>query len=296
MIFGRVIRISYTSRGLAYLPAFVATEQGFFKDEGLDTELIQMRSNLGVLALLNHNIDYSLSFGGTLDGAVAGYPIKVLLVLSDRSPQYFVSGKRYLSGTDLKGTLIGANRLGGSNEQVIVKVLEHLGLQRSEYKLVSLGDEAVRLVALMNGRIAATVLSPPGPAIARRSGCNVLARVSDIVFSPQSLVATHKNRPTENPGEVRAIVKTFVRSLEFMSRPENRPALVRVISKTFNTTSQDATESLDMVLSAFSKNGLMDSKDIRLALKEAAARSGTKEPPDPNEIFDFKILRQLVSK
>lgn len=296
VLFGRVIRISYTSRGLAYFPAFIAVEQGFFKDEGLDVELIQMRSNLSVIALLNRNIDYTLSFGGTLEGAVAGYPIKVLMVLSDRSPQYFVSGKQYSSAGSLKGALIGLNRMGGTNEYVINKVLEHLGLKRSDYKLVGLGDEAVRVVALINGRIAGTILSPPGPAIVRRSGGNILARVSDIMFSPQSLVATHKSLPAENPGEVRAIVKTFVRSLDFMSRPTNKPDLVKVISKTFNVASQDATESLEMVLSSFSKNGLLDLADMRLAVKDAAMRSGTKEPPDPNEIFDFNILRQVLSK
>src|ERR1051325_11723484 len=225
MLLARAIRISYTSRGLAYFPAFIAAELGFFKDEGLDVELIQMRSKLSVIALLNRNIDYPLSFGGTVEGAVAGYPIKVLMVLSDRSPQYFVTGKGYSNAAHLKGTLIGLNRMGGTNEYVINKVLDHLGLKRSEYKLVSLGDEAIRLVALMNGRIAGTILSPPGPAVVRRSGGNVLARVADIMFSPQSLVATHKNLPAENPAEVRAIIKTFVRSLDFMHRAENRASL-----------------------------------------------------------------------
>lgn len=38
--------ISYSSRSYAFLPAQVAAAKGFFKDEGLEPLLIQMRSQV----------------------------------------------------------------------------------------------------------------------------------------------------------------------------------------------------------------------------------------------------------
>ncbi len=59
--------ISYSSRSYAFLPAQVAAAKGFFKDEGLEPLLIQMRSQVTVPALMSDDVHDTLSDGGTID-------------------------------------------------------------------------------------------------------------------------------------------------------------------------------------------------------------------------------------
>ena len=76
--------VSYSSRTYAFLPAQVAVAKGFFKDENLDPVLIQMRSQVTVPALMSGEVNYTLSFGNILTGAMQGMPFKILAVLTDK--------------------------------------------------------------------------------------------------------------------------------------------------------------------------------------------------------------------
>jgi NitT/TauT family transport system substrate-binding protein len=293
--FSRPIRMAYTSRSLAFLPAFFAVEEGFFKREGLDVTLIQMRSNLGVVALVNREVDYTLSYGGTLEAALKGLPIKVLMVLSD-TPHYFVSAKAYPKVQDLKGRIIGVNRLGGSNEYVITKVMEHFGIRRDEIKIMALGDEPIRRVALEKGLIAATVLAPPGPVLARKAGLHVLLWVGEVVFSPQSLLATTTGRIDREMAEVRSVVRALAESLAFIRKPANKERVSAFLSRYFALAPQDAGESLQLILPALVKDGIMDESKVKLSMQDAARWEPIQVPPKPSEIFDFSLAREMAKQ
>src|ERR1044071_7108814 len=56
------VLISYSSRTYAFLPAEVASAKGFFRDEGLEPVLVQMRSQVAVPAMMNGDIQYTLTF------------------------------------------------------------------------------------------------------------------------------------------------------------------------------------------------------------------------------------------
>jgi hypothetical protein len=62
--------------------AIIAQDKGFFKDENLDPVLIQMRSQVTVPALMSGEVNYTLSFGNILTGAMQGMPFKILAVLT----------------------------------------------------------------------------------------------------------------------------------------------------------------------------------------------------------------------
>ena len=76
--------VSYSSRSYAFLPAQVAVAKGFFSDENLEPLLIQMRSQVTVPALLSGEVNYTLSFGNIIAGAMQGMPFKILALLTDK--------------------------------------------------------------------------------------------------------------------------------------------------------------------------------------------------------------------
>jgi len=50
------VRVSYSSRSYSSLPAYIAQASGFFRDESLDVELIQMRPATSSPALYNGDV------------------------------------------------------------------------------------------------------------------------------------------------------------------------------------------------------------------------------------------------
>src|SRR5438552_16728039 len=47
------IRVSVTNYNMSYLAAGVAAERGFFKEEGLDVEIIRMNANVAMSSLIS---------------------------------------------------------------------------------------------------------------------------------------------------------------------------------------------------------------------------------------------------
>ncbi len=65
------VRISYSSRSNSVTPFYLAAQKGFFTEEGMDVELIQVNPRLGATAVLNGDIDFTTTFGSTLRGIIA---------------------------------------------------------------------------------------------------------------------------------------------------------------------------------------------------------------------------------
>src|ERR1700750_1210569 len=64
------IAIATPSRGLFEFPVVVAMRKGFYRDEGIDVDKVQMQPAVGVKALISGDIDYLLAWGSALRAAV----------------------------------------------------------------------------------------------------------------------------------------------------------------------------------------------------------------------------------
>src|SRR5262245_36697132 len=82
------IRVSLSSRSNTNTSYYVAQAKGFFKDEGLEVEFIQINPRLGAMAVLNGDVTFTTSFVSTFRGIVQGLPMKTVLVLLKKGMYY----------------------------------------------------------------------------------------------------------------------------------------------------------------------------------------------------------------
>ena len=85
------VRISYSSRSNSNTPFIIALNKGFFVEEGMDVELIQVNPRLGATAVLNGDLDFTTTFGTTLRGIIGGFPIKFVAVAVKKSEHFLVA-------------------------------------------------------------------------------------------------------------------------------------------------------------------------------------------------------------
>src|SRR4030095_281910 len=74
------VRMGSSSTHVSFLALYTAVHRRFFKDEGIDLEIIYMPANLASTAVQNGDIDYNGAVTGTIGAAVRGQPMKRMLV------------------------------------------------------------------------------------------------------------------------------------------------------------------------------------------------------------------------
>lgn len=285
--------ISYSSRSYAFLPAQVAAAKGFFKDEGLEPLLIQMRSQVTVPALISGEVHYTLSFGNIIGGAMQGLPFKILAVLTDKPLHSIVGRPEIKTLADLRGKRIGTQRIGGSDHLAAEAILHARGIDLKDIQFVTLGgDEPVRTEILKKGLVDAICTVPPGPVRLGREGYNVLGGPKDLkIGSPISAVAATDIRLKNNREETKKVLRAVLRGLRVMH--ERREDTIAIMGKWLSQSADVARDSYDSILPSFSLDGGTSDKTYEFAIESRKATVRTDKPVALSQVRDLSLLREV---
>src|SRR5580765_3448657 len=154
--------VAYASISPRVAPLWAAQEQGFFKKNGIEAELIFVRGAPTLVAALTSG-DMQIGYtGGTavLGASVAGVDLKILAVLTNRVTYDLVARPNIKTTEELRGKRFGVTSIGGTLWMAAVLGLEHVGIDplRDDILFLVIGDQVVITQALEDGRIDATVV------------------------------------------------------------------------------------------------------------------------------------------
>jgi NitT/TauT family transport system substrate-binding protein len=195
------VRLGVAATSVGFLPLYAAYHKGFFRDEGIDLEIILMSLGAANNAFFKGEIDYSAGLTGVAAAAVRNYPAKILIFTIAKPLQSFVSRKEIKEPRDLRGKKIAGSSPGGSATIFAYHALRHFGLEPGKDVSVAPigGSGAGRLAVLEQGLVDASLLSVPENIIALQKGYNELILLGDIVTFPQNGFGASVNRIQQQP-------------------------------------------------------------------------------------------------
>ena len=209
------VRGAYPSANVQFLPAFVALEKGFYKREGLDPELISVRSAVtAVQALLGNQIHFIFSVGPQMPSVWEGADIILLAQMIGRPTFSLIVTPDIQKVTDLRGKKIGVS-FGGSTFAGTKAVLELSKMNPDkDVQYVSIPGSQPKIAALQQGIIQGALLAPPSDYVALKAGFKRLVNLADLFkdTSFSGLAATGKTIK-ENPQFVKRMVRAVVRGV-----------------------------------------------------------------------------------
>jgi ABC-type nitrate/sulfonate/bicarbonate transport system substrate-binding protein len=101
----------------------------------------------------------------------------------------FHAQKEFKSAEQLRGKIVGADRIGSPNDYGVRTALTKLGLKpESDVQLLRLGGSAIQWTALQSKQIAASALTPPVSFKADAQGFTRLAETYDLPYQNIGLV------------------------------------------------------------------------------------------------------------
>ncbi len=157
--------------------------------------------------------------------------------------------------------------------------------------MIGTGTTANILTAMKAGTVDAGILSPPFNAMATQMGYRTLAYFGDYVEQSLSGVGTSDKMIRDRPDLVKRMLTATIKSLRFI---QQRPAdSIQFIAKEWSVEPVAASELYKSMLPAFSKDGGMDEKGIRDALKRETERMALKEETPLNRVLDLRLLREV---
>lgn len=263
------VRIAIATSSMAFLVPFVAKDRGFYSKHGSEVELIVMRPNIAMAALLGGDIDYAELIGSVIRSAARNLPVRAMST-SIKAPFFsIIAQNKFKTPKDLKGAVVGLTSIGGTNHVSTRITMRQFGLElEKDIKILAIGEEKLMYDTFKMGRVDAVVLAPPFSVQLKREGFPVLAQTSDHVVIPFSGLGATLDKLKSNRAQAKKVLKAEIEALRYIHG--NAAGTIDIIRKRFNMDEKLARESYEVVVNSFSKDGRvpLDGVDILLQIEK----------------------------
>jgi len=224
--------------------AIIAKERGFFEEEGLDVNLIILKDYSESINLFFEGKNDAIFevYTDTIKQAADGLPLKVVYVADySNGGDVIVSKPEIKTVADLKGKRVGIDGFNGFSHLFVNELLRRNGLQESDVKLLEVSGMDVA-DALESDKIDAGHTWEPVKTEAIANGNRLLASSEDTPGIITDVLVFRKEFVEKRPEDVKKIVKSLFKALEYMETDEN--AAFAIMSEGTGTTPGSLKEGL----------------------------------------------------
>jgi NitT/TauT family transport system substrate-binding protein len=285
---------SIPSRSIAAVDLYIAKERGFFREEGLDVDIVQIRGNVAIAAALSGQVQATNGIGTVIRALErSDVPLKILTVSLKRNLFWLVARPGITSISQLKGKILGTTTFGGSQHTAATRLIRKGGVDPDkELTVVVGGDVPAQLQSLISGAIDVAALSPPTVILARdKFHMNILGSAMEDLANLQNGTAVTEKLLRDNRGLLKRILRARAKANRYFW--ENESGTSEVLAKFQNVDNAVARESYRLAKAAFTADGIPSAKEIEEFLKADAELLKLREPVSPAKIFDFSLQREI---
>jgi ABC-type nitrate/sulfonate/bicarbonate transport system substrate-binding protein len=288
----RLVKISVPGASLSYLPAKVAAELGFYRDEGLEVEFVQLGGELAVAAVLSGQADFTTITSAAMAAIAKGAPLKTVHYQSVRLVHALLGRPEVATVAELSGKRIGVQRLGDLTAFQANWVIERYGLR--DVVVLQTGPERERLAALASGNIDATFLARPWDLVAEREGMRRLLNMWEALEMAQvGLVCTIATL-TEQEAMVRGLMRANNRAAAAVRDPARRDEVAQVVANCMDIPLADAQRIVAELRDTYTPTGLASEEAISAFLEVLKQSDAVPSTATVAEMVDFTLARQVA--
>ncbi len=287
------VYISVPSAGnIQHLALGTAKFKGFYDEMGVpNAQIVVLRGNaVNVQAIVSGSVQFASAFGPAMHAMFRGEQLRILVQIFNQIPFSLVTRSDVKRLQDLKGAKIAVT-FGGSTNSVLIALFAKHGIPASFAEYLNIPGDQAKTAALMQGRVAAALLAPPGDRFLLKEGFKRLLYMGDVFKGvPFSALLTTEKVIQEEPDLVERVVKAVVKALLFIR--ENREGGIRAIMQYSKVDKETATSLYDLVRDAYvptlSPEGVMQRAELEIATFK------TRPNFDPKAFIDDRFLRTAL--
>jgi NitT/TauT family transport system substrate-binding protein len=286
------MRIGFAGVGVNAVPLILGEKRGFFQEEGLQAEFIQMLPTVGMAANVSGEIDYWTNFGPlTVAGVMRGLPVKVVACYVPSIPLALISRPEFKSVQDLRGKIIGVNVFGGAQETIAKLIFKHFGLDPDrDVKFLVPGATEARFASMKQGLTAATLGSPPLDFLGKKMGFVVLARSQELFSYPTSGLVANVKKIKEKADEIKRVIKVGIKANRYIR--QSREGTIQFMMEWMKIDKEMATATYESTRKIYNEDGSVPEDGLRLIIEGAKKALKINREVSFNEVMDLSILKE----
>lgn len=293
----RKVRIAIPAIATTSTSHFVAKEAGYWREEGLDVELVLMRAGITPTALASGNLEFITLGGGGLLAILRGFPLRVIFATFNR-PDYAVFAKPEIrSIQELKGKRLGVSSFGSGPDSLVRDLLKkRMADGGKEVTILAVGAGEDRVVALRRGVVDAAILSSMEQVMVADAGFRELysfVKQPDYADVPNSLIVREELLKSD-PVLMEKVIRGNLKGLLYFR--ENRAGTSKILSRILKVSEDYAGRFYDEIRPGTTEDGTVNEEQQRGSIEYLLERAGLKEMPSLDKIFDFSITRKVVKE
>jgi len=286
-----------------HIPTYVALDEGFYKEEGLNASLVELQAPAQVTAVLSGNLDCAPIPSGGAQAALSGAKIEYVVGESLKSQWTLTTTTDINKPEELKGKTIGLGRPGGADYDEVQAVLHrfyHMDAGK-DYKVISFQGEPERIAALSNKDILGAGLSIPHAVVAQEAGLKILLRTGDYIPRAGGTIWCSKSLVEQHPETVKKLIRAIAKAVVYYRT--NKEGSIKVMKHHILSikTDKDAGLIWDQLHEAY---GAEVPKDLFHQILESrrqtmiAARQwpADKPLPDPESFLARNLLESTLKE
>jgi ABC-type nitrate/sulfonate/bicarbonate transport system substrate-binding protein len=286
------VMIATPTQGPLELPVVVAMRNGYFRKEGLEVYKVQIQPEIAVKALVAGEVDYSLALGSSVQAAMKGMPIKVVMAMASRPLHVLIARPEIRFARDLRGKTIGADGFAGTVEYLSRVATRYLGLDPDrDVSIVHTGDSALRLAALKSGAIDATAVDVVLAVKAEEEGFKRLVYLGDVIDLPVSGLAVTGAKLANHREQTKKVIRATLGGLRFIK--QYRLETLRLMQTYLRITPAQAAHTYDVSIRSLTDDGLVSERAIALAMRRAKEEISPVKDPPLSQVADWSLLGEI---
>ena len=285
------IMVSYAGPTVTFLPAEVARQRGFLREQNLDMKLLLTRSEVDRAALVSGGVDYTLRAGSSFVSAARGLPVQIVFLGTMKPFWGLVVSPEVKSVNELKGKSLGVPGLLGSQQISAKFILKHYGLDPDKDVVYRVVDTGTRIAGMLSGAIDSSMMDYGEAFRAKKSGLKLLVNAADVHSLLAGGLAVNIRKLKEQPDQVRRMLRAMTQALKYMQ--ENPGGTQQVMMNWLKLDREMAAEIYQMAINNYTKNGMVEESTLNALVTSMLAEAGIKGV-NVSQLTDFTLLQQVL--
>jgi len=286
------LRIAYPSMNTSVFALVIAQKEGYFKEEGLNVELLSIRGEIAIRTTLAGEVDFFTNAGSALAAAVRGVPVRLVTVFQDKPSWDLIAQPEIKSIAQLRGKNVAVMSPEGSLAVVAREMLRKNGLDPSkDVNLVTMGGDEVRFPALQTKSIQATLFNTAMSIKAQKEGFSKLGNASEYANLIEGGLATTHDKIKQSPEKIFRFVRGALKGLNYYVT-KREPAIKFMMDGLRMKDRELVSLIYDLQIPLVLRDGFSDDTVLQSMIDDMKKTTKVQRDIKVGDIFDLNFVKK----